>query len=210
VSREPPSAPVARSGAVAAAGARPPGRSPSRPDRRSGKRARLVLVLMLLLVAVAVAMGSAAALTSSFSNPRSAFTAGTLTMTNTRENASVLTANKMVPGGAATGAVTIKNSGTVPGSFRLSASQPTDTPGTSGGKVSTALLLTIVDRAQPGSPVYNGRYDSMPERPLGTWAAAEQHTYDFTVTFPESNTSGDNAYQESSTSITFTWKATSG
>jgi spore coat-associated protein N len=184
---------------------------PSRLGALFGNRKRLLIALGLLLLAAAVAVGSTAVFTSSSANPSNTFTAGTLSQSNDKDNAAILTATKMVPGDTRTGRVTIQNNGDVSGKFTLTSSNLQDTPGPHGGKLSDVLQLKIMDGA---TVVYNGPYNSMPSQDLGTWSAGQSHTYDFTVTFPQggtpgSDTTGDNAYEGSSTSITFNWNAVS-
>jgi hypothetical protein len=71
------------------------------------------------------------------------------------------------------------------------------------------------DAAAAGTDVYNGKFDAMPASiDLGSWPTGQAHTYTFTVTFPEggqpgSATTGDNAYQGSSTKVTYNWTAVS-
>jgi len=192
----------------------PDAHEPSRFDMLLRNRTRLVLVGLLLLLAVGVAVGSSAVFTSSSANPQNTFTSGTLSQSNSKDNAAILTADKMVPGGSLNGTVTVQNTGDVSGNFSLSSSNVTDTPGPNGGKLSTVLRLQIVETG-PGTTIYDGRFDSMPRQSLGKWSAGEQHTYRFTVTFPDggtppSPTTGDNAYQGSATTSTYTWDSTSG
>ena len=191
-----------------------PEREPSRFDMLLRNRTRLLLVVGLLLLAVGVAVGSSAVFTSSSVNPDNTFTSGTLSQSNSKEGAAILTASGMVPGQSTDGTVTIENTGDVSGSFTLSASGLTDNPGPNGGKLSDVLELRIVETGVGGQTIYDGPFASMPKQSLGSWSAGEEHTYRFTVTFPNggkppSETTGDNAYQGSSTSITYTWDATS-
>jgi hypothetical protein len=176
----------------------------------------LILALILLLIAGLLVGVSFAVFTTSSANAGNVFTAGILTSSNSKDGAAILTASKMVPGDTVEGTVTISNTGDSSGAFTLTGSTPTDTPGPNGGKLSTVLLLTIVD--DPGGSnvsVYNGKFDGMTAPiPVGTWAGGSAHTFKFTVTFPNggtppSATTGDNAYQGSSTSVTYTWSATS-
>lgn len=175
-----------------------------------------LVALVLLLIAVAVAGASLAVFTSSSANPDNTFSAGTLSQSNSSEGAAILTAADMVPGDTKPGQVTITNTGDVSGRFSLSASNLTDTPGPNGGRLSEVLTLQIHDNAQPaGTDVYNGDFNAMPASiDLGSWPQGQAHTYTFTVRFPEggqpgSATTGDNAYQGSSTEVTYNWTATS-
>jgi archaellum component FlaG (FlaF/FlaG flagellin family) len=170
--------------------------------------------LILLILAIVIAAASGAIFTSSSANPENTFTAGNLSSSNSRPNVAILHAEDMVPSDTATGEVEIANTGDVSGRFRLSSSGITDTVGPNKGKLSEVLTLQIVDQANPGTPMYNGRFDAMPAKDLGSWPAGQKHRYTFTVTFPEggtpsSATTGDNAFKDSATKIDFTWTATS-
>jgi hypothetical protein len=172
-----------------------------------------IVALVVLGLAAAVAVASVSVFTSSSANPDNTFTAGNLSQSNSKEGAAILSAANMVPGDAQTGRVTIENTGDVDGEFRLSSSNLTDTPGPNGGKLSEVLTLKVIDVAN-GQSVYNGKYNAMPGINLGTWPAGDEHTYEFTVTFPDSGvpgsaTTGDNAYKSSSSKIQFNWDATS-
>ena len=172
-----------------------------------------LVALVLLGLAAAIAVASVSVFTSSSANPENTFTAGNLSQSNSAEGAAILTAANMVPGDTENGRVTIENTGDVDGKFRLSSSGLTDTPGPNGGRLSEVLTLKVIDVAN-GQQVYNGKYNAMPPKDLGTWPAGDEHTYEFTVTFPDSGvpgsaTTGDNAYKSSSTKIQFNWDATS-
>ena len=173
-----------------------------------------IVALVLLALAAGLAVASVSLFTSSSANADNTFTAGALSHSNSKEGAAILTASGMVPGDTETGRVTIQNTGDVSGKFRLSKSNLSDTPGPNGGKLSQVLRLKIVDSTRTARTIYNGALNAMPSIYLGTWEADEQHTYSFTVTFPNggtppSATTGDNAYQGSSTKVQFNWDATS-
>ena len=173
-----------------------------------------IVALVLLALAAGLAVASVSLFTSSSANPENTFTAGALSHSNSKEGAAILTAPGMVPGETVTGGVTIKNTGDASGEFRLSKSNLTDTPGPNGGKLSQVLKLKVVDTTGIPRTIYYGAYNAMPSTSLGTWDEDEQHTYEFRVRFPEggvpaSATTGDNAYQGSSTQIQFNWDATS-
>lgn len=176
----------------------------------------LILALILLLIAALLVGVSFAVFSTSSANAGNMFTAGTLTSSNSKDNAAILTAQRMVPGDTTTGTVTISNTGDSKGQFTLTGSTPTNTPGPNGGDLSTVLNLRIVeDPAGAGRVVYDGKLNAMNgPQPLGVWDGGQTHTYEFTVTFPEGGTpsaptTGDNAYQGSKTEVTYTWNATS-
>jgi spore coat-associated protein N len=172
----------------------------------------LVGSLLLLLVAAAIVVASGAVFSSSTANPSNQFSAGILKQSNSKEHKAILTAEKMVPGDAATGRVTIRNTGDVKGVFTLKGGTPTDSPGANGGKLSSVLRLKVQEGTT--TVVREQRFDAALSKSLGTFAPGQEHTYKFTVTFPDtgtpgSDTSNDNAFQGSKTVNTYTWTATS-
>lgn len=179
---------------------------------------RWLVALILLLIAVAVAAGSLAVFTSSSANPNNTVSGGILTQDNSKDEAAILTATDMVPGQTETGTVTIENTGNVEGTFTLSDSDLTDTPGSNGGNLSQVLDLKVVDNTT-GATVYDGPFNAMntvslPGTSEAAWQESEAHDFTFTVTFrqggqPGSGTTGDNAYQGSRVTITYNWDAVS-
>jgi spore coat-associated protein N len=184
-----------------------------RQQRLVRRKRRTWLVIGLPLVALAImasaVLGSGAVFTSTSANPSNVFTAGSLHHTNSKSGAAILTASKMKPGDTVQGTVTIANDGDLAGTFSLSTSNLSDTPGTNGGKMSDVLQLQIVDQTT-STTIYSGAIKSVGTVAAGTYAAGASHTYQFTVTFPDggtpgSATTGDNAYKSSSMSIEFDW-----
>jgi len=175
----------------------------------------LLLALVLLLIAGILLSVTFAAFTTSSANADNIFTAGSLSQTNSAANQAILTADNMIPGDVVQGTVTIRNTGESDGAFRLTSSTPGDTPGPYGGKLSTVLLLQVIqDPGTSDTVVYTGGLDDMTDPvDLGSWAGGTQHSFKFVATFPEGGTppspsTGDNAFQGSSTSVEYTWTAT--
>lgn len=108
---------------------------------------RVLLALGALLIVAAVAVGSGANFNSTSANPSNIFTAGTISSSNSKANAAILTANNLVPGDRAKGTVDIKNTGSAKGTFTLSHTAPIDTPTTPG--LSRKLTLRIIDEGDP-------------------------------------------------------------
>src|ERR1700734_2888742 len=105
---------------------------------------KVLLAFGALLVVAAVAVGSGANFNSTSANPSNVFTAGTISSSNSKASAAILTASNIVPGNTATGTVDIKNTGSASGTFPLSATPPVDTAGAPGGpRLSKKLTLTI-------------------------------------------------------------------
>jgi hypothetical protein len=170
-----------------------------------------------LMLAAAIAVGSGANFNSTSANPSNVFSAGTVSHSNSKASAAILTASNMIPGGTSNGTVDIKNTGNVSGTFTLTHTTPTDTPASPG--LSKKLTLTIQDLGDPSCvtscpaavQVYTGTIYAMPASvSLGSFAASATHRYQFTVTFPDGGTGGaDNAYQGASTTTEYDWTSTS-
>ncbi|HEY5474610.1 MAG TPA: hypothetical protein VIK32_15665 [Candidatus Limnocylindrales bacterium] len=188
-----------------------------------GQRRMMVLVTLAVLMLVAAALiASSASFTSTSANPANTFTAGNLKHTNSLPGAAILTVgnNPMKPGDTATGTVDITNDGDVAGVFTLSASSLVDTPGPLGANLSADLYLTVVEKDPLGAVIstpYNNVLLSGVPLPtpginLGSFAAGEKRTYNFSVKFkdngkPVDATSGDNRYKKAITLIEFDWEA---
>jgi spore coat-associated protein N len=177
---------------------------------------KVLLAFGGLMLAAALAVGSGANFNSTSANPSNVFTAGTISHSNSKASAAILTASNMVPGGSATGTVDIVNTGSATGTFTLSPAAPVDTPASPG--LSKKLLVTVADLGNPTCvsscpavvQLYTGTIFAMPATiALGTFAPAADHRYQFTVNFPDSGTGGaDNAYQGASTTVQYNWSST--
>ena len=178
---------------------------------------KVLLAFGALLVVAAVAVGSGANFNSTSANPSNVFTAGTISSSNSKASAAILTATNIVPGNTATGTVDIKNTGTASGTFTLTHTAPVDNPVSPG--LSKKLTLTIVDHGDPTCvtscpadvTLYSGTIFAEPSTiALGTFAPNAQHSYVFTMTFPDSGLNGaDNVYQGASTTVAYNWFSTS-
>lgn len=179
------------------------------------RNARILLLALILLIVAAVLVGvSFAVFSTSSANAGNMFTAGTLMSTTDNDGAAILTATRMVPGDTAEGTVGVTNTGDSKGAFTLTSSGLTDDPGDNGGELSSVLELTVVMDGDTANPVYEGPLDIADPVALGDWDGGVSHEFVFTVTFPDTGlptgpTEGDNAYQGSSTSVTYNWNATS-
>jgi hypothetical protein len=181
---------------------------------------RTLGALATILAATGLTVASGADFTASSANPTNTFTAGTLTMSNSKDNAVVLTASNLRPGGASQeGTVEIKNTGSLDGAFTLSRGTVTDSDPTN--KLSQKLKLVVDDcGAYSGSTAptcgdgddvnkYTGTLADMgttghPISGLGTFAANETHIYRFRVSLDDS---ADNNYQGDNSKVDFTWNA---
>src|ERR1700761_4865546 len=178
---------------------------------------KVLLAFGALLVVAAVAVGSGANFNSTSANPSNVFTAGTISSSNSKASAAILTASNIVPGNTATGTVDIKNTGSASGTFTLTHTAPVDTPVSPG--LSKKLTLTIVDQGDPACvtacpafvTLYSGTiFAQGASIPLGAFPAGATHRYVYTMTFPDGGTGGaDNAYQGASTTVDYNWFSTS-
>jgi hypothetical protein len=134
---------------------------------------------------------------------------GSLTLSNDKEGAAILSLGGMRPGDLVADTVTLGNTGTVPGDLSLATSNLVDTPGAGGGALSSKLDLRIRDVTAPGSPVtvYDNKIGSLTPVALGTLDAGDSRVYEFRVSFPNAGPGAENAYQGSTMSIRFDWSA---
>src|ERR1700684_558564 len=93
---------------------------------------KVLLAFGGLLIAAALAVGSGANFNSTSANPSNVFSAGTISQSNSKASAAVLTASNMVPGNTTTGTVNIQNTGNANGTFTLTHTAPVDNPITPG------------------------------------------------------------------------------
>jgi spore coat-associated protein N len=178
---------------------------------------RTVLVALAgLMVAAALAVGSGANFNSTSANPSNVFTAGTISHSNSKANAAILTASNIVPGNTTTGTVDIKNTGSATGTFTLAHTVAVDTPASPG--LSKKLTMSVQDLGNPecvsSCPatvvLYTGLMSAMPATiALGVFPAGATHRYLFTMNFPDAGVNGaDNAYQGASTTVEYNWSST--
>jgi PASTA domain-containing protein/Big-like domain-containing protein len=134
---------------------------------------------------------------------------GSLTLSNTKEGAAILSLPGMRPGDSVTDTVTLGNTGTLPGDLSLATSNLVDIPGPGGGVLSGKLDLRVRDVTNAGSPVtvYTGKIDALTPVALGTIAAGDSRVYEFRVDFPDVGSGAENAYQGSGLSVEFDWTA---
>jgi spore coat-associated protein N len=178
---------------------------------------KVLLAFGGLMVAAALAVGSGANFNSTSANPSNVFTAGTISHSNSKASAAILTASTIVPGVTSSGTVDIKNTGTASGTFTLTHTAAVDTPVSPG--LSKKLTLIVTDNGDPtcvtacpaAVTLYTGTMYAMGSTiALGTFAPNATHRYTFAVTFPDGGTGGaDNAYQGASTTTEYDWSSTS-
>ena len=172
---------------------------------------RSLAALATVLVAVGVTGASGASFTATSANPSNTFTAGTLTMGNSKAASAILTASDMKPGDpATTGTVDIENTGSVDGVFTLTrgAIVDSDVPNAMSAKLNVIVTDCGTDLdcvAGVNTVEYTGTLAAMSAPiALGTFAGAEERRYEFSVAL---DTSATNAYQGDNSVVPFTWDA---
>lgn len=161
---------------------------------------RTVAGFATILAAVGVAAGSGATFSSQTATPSNTFASGTLTQTNSNNGVAIVTGANMKPGDVKTGEVTITNTGSLAGVFKLT--EINDSNGFAAG----SLNLKITDVASSAT-VYDGDLGSVGEAgiPLGTYAAdGGAKTYRFAVTLASA---AGNADQGKTAAAEYVWTA---
>jgi len=183
-------------------------RTRARHRRARGAFLRLE-VLALVVVAICLAVLSSSSTPARAELELTSGPSDSLTLSNDKEGAAILSLGGMRPGDSVTDTVTLGNTGTVPGDLSLSTSDLLDTPGAGGGALSGELDLVIRDVTNVGSPVtvYNGKIAALTPVTLGTLAAGASRVYEFRVSFPDAGAGAENAYQGSAVSVQFDWTA---
>ncbi len=166
-------------------------------------------VLAVVIVAVCLAVLSGSEKPSRAELQLASGPGGSLTLSNDKEGAAVLSLGRMRPGAFVIDTVTLGNTGTLDGDFSLATSNLVDTPGGGGGALSGELDLRIRDVTNAGSPatVYTGKIDALATIGLGTLAAGDSRVYEFRVSFPDAGPGAENAFQGSAMSVEFDWTA---
>jgi spore coat-associated protein N len=180
---------------------------------------RLLGALAMVLAAAGLTVASGADFTAQSANPSNSFTAGTLSMSNSSDNAAILTASNMRPGDTSTGTVDIANTGSLSGAFTLTRGTPVDSD---NANPLSAKLNVLVDDCGTftGSTApacgdsddvnkYTGTLAQMGTTGhlisgLGTYAGGDKHRYRFRVTL---DSTADNNYQGDNSTVGFTWNA---
>jgi hypothetical protein len=166
-------------------------------------------VLAVVVVAICLAVLSGGQKPSRAELQLASGPGGSLTLSNDKEGAAILSLGGMRPGEFVTDTVTLGNTGTLDGDFSLASSNLLDTPGGGGGELSGELALRIRDVTNAGSPVtvYNGKIDALTPLGLGNLAAGDSRVYEFRVSFPDAGPGAENAFQGSTMSVEFDWAA---
>jgi hypothetical protein len=169
---------------------------------------RTIGALAVVLAAVGITVGSGANFTAHAANPANTFTSGTLAIGSSASSA-LFSSPNMKPGDTVSGTVDIANTGSVPGTFTLSTSNPVDTGGLLGQldlKIEDCGLFNgaTAPNCAGTNVVYNAKANAVGNVSLGSFAASAKHRYKLDVTLPTSTT---NAFQGKTTSVEFGWDA---
>ena len=176
---------------------------------------KIMAALFAVLAATALAVGSGANFNSTSANPSNVLSAGTMSQSNSKAGAAILTADHLKPGDSTNGTVDIQNTGDVNGTFTLLQSSVVDLPASPA--FSQLLTLKVEDLGDPAcvsscpavATVYLGNVSDMASLPLGTYAAGDTHRYRFTATFPNGTATHDNPYAGAVTTVGYSFESTS-
>ena len=170
--------------------------------RGSGKWPLLACTALASIAIAGAALSGANFATRTSSS--TTFASGILSMSNPDAGAAILSASGMKPGDTRSGTLTVTNSGSVSGSYSLSASGLVDTPSTPA--LSQTLNLTIDDvTTTPSTNIYTGSLAGFTHASLGTFTPGQARTYRFQIAWPSSSTNPQ--LQGAQTSLTFAWNA---
>lgn len=163
-------------------------------------RTKILVPLATLLAAGAVAVGSGATFSSTTGNTISAVTAGTLTHTNSKNDAAIFNLSNLKPGDVLNGTLTLTNTGSLPAAFSLTEVS------SNNGFTGSNLTLDIVDTTTSAN-VYSGTFGGLVDgtaKDLGTWASGSAHTFKFTVKL---NQDTPNADQGKTANAVYSWSS---
>jgi hypothetical protein len=149
---------------------------------------RAIVALLTALAATAAAVGSGADFSSHSANPANTFSSGTLVQSNSKSGVAIVTGSNLKPGDTRSGEVTITNTGSLAGTFKLAESNASN----AFGAGDMTLKIDDVSGKTPVS-VYSGDIGKMPAEGigLGSYAAGEARTYRFTATFAQNAPNSD-------------------
>ena len=147
---------------------------------------------MVLLASLTLGRSGATLLRTS-RNPGSAFSAGTLTLSNTKDGAVIVSAAGLLPAGSASGSASITIQGNYSASVVL-----TGTGDQSA--LAQALTLQIDDTTGTLQTLWSGTMSNFTTLTLGTFASGTTRSYRFTIAFPAANATA--GLQNSTTTMT--------
>jgi hypothetical protein len=157
-------------------------RGRSRPRLLPRLIATVVLLAVLILVLSTTIASSDARDTSVKVNAGNAFSAGSLALVNSKGGTAVISASGLMPGGSATGSLTITVQGNYTAAVTLTNAGISDTP--SSPALSQALSLLVEDITGTAQTLWSGTMSTLSSVSLGQIASGSTRTYRFTVSFP--------------------------
>ncbi len=176
---------------------------------------KIMAALFAVMAATALAVGSGANFNSTSANPSNVLSAGTMSQSNSKAGAAILTADKLKPGDNTTGTVDIENTGDIDGTFTMLQSNVVDLPVLPA--FSELLTLKVEDLGDPAcvsscpaaQTLYTGNVSDMASLALGVYAPGVTHRYKFTATFPNGTPANDNTYAGAKTTVDYSFESTS-
>jgi hypothetical protein len=181
---------------------------------------KMVGILFALLLAAMMAVGSGANFNSTSANPGNVVTAGTLSHSNSKNNAILMTVSKIKPGESKTGTVQLTNTGDIDGVFSVARTMVRDSTGDitptnpTSNPFAAHLNLKIEDNVT-GTVYYDDLLSAMTGTvSAGTITPGNSRTYKFTIKFNDANVlnpalpnGADNAFKGASVEADFNWEA---
>lgn len=165
--------------------------------KTSSRSRRLLLPIAGLFAAAALTVGSGADFVSSSVNTSNAYTTGTLTQTNSKANAAIFNLSNLKPGDTLNGTVTITNSGSLASIFTLKETA-------TNGFTNAANLKLTITQTGVATPIWSGTFATLGSANLGTFAAGEARTFNFSTTLAQA---AGNEEQGKTATATYTWDA---
>ena len=139
---------------------------------------RALAALATALMAVAVAAGSGATFTTHKATAANVVASGSLVQDNDKNGLAIYTGSNLKPGDTATGTVTVTNSGTLAGDFKL-----IETDSSNGFSDDMMTLRIVETRGADSRVVYNDDIDDAGTIALGRFKSGETRTYSYVATF---------------------------
>jgi hypothetical protein len=177
-------------------------------DMSVSRTKKILVPLATLTVAGAIAVGSGATFTSTTGNTISSVTAGSLTHTNSKNNAAIFNLSNIKPGDTVIGSVTLTNTGTLPANFSLT---ETLSANAFGEKVTGDNYLKLaIHNVTANTPVYSGNFGGIVDgtaTTLGEFAPGAVNTFRFTVTL---DADAPNSEQGKTANATYRWDSVQG
>jgi hypothetical protein len=144
-----------------------------------------VLVAVVLSLLSATLGVSEAKVTSRSSNTGNVFSAGTLSLVNSKNGTTVIGVSSLMPAGSANGTLTLRVQGDYRTALTVAIAGISDTP--SSPALSHALTLLIEDTTSTAQTLWSGTMSNFSSVSVGTFAAGTTRSLRFTVTFPAGN-----------------------